>query len=489
MSKGARHRATRATRFGVGAAVLLLVAASCSEAAPPGPVHPGLDKIEHVIMIMQETRSFDSYFGTFPGADGIPMKHGEPTVCIPNSRLGTCVQPFHDPNDVNLGGPHDFDDAIQVVANGHMNGFVDAAYDQPLGLLNGADGPAGKQRAEICANEPERDICAKPDLMGWHDAREIPNYWKYAQEFVLQDAMFEPNWGPSEPAHLYMVSGWSASCTDPEDPGTCTTNLTRPDPEAPRDQDAEPDFGWTDLTYLLHQHGVSWAYYIDPVHGPDCDAEGVFCGPDQDIAGTPNIWNPLPDFVTVHQDDQLSNIRPSTDFFQALKDDTLPAVTWVMPNAENSEHPPSPVSAGQAWVTRLLNAIGQSKAWDNTVVLVAWDDWGGFYDHVVPPPARDGLGYGIRVPAFMVSPYAKQGMIDHQTLTFDAWLKFIEDIFLNGERIDPETDGRWDPRPSVREEEPGLGDLIHELDFSQEPRKPLILPEHPPPGPASIPGT
>jgi phospholipase C len=121
--------------------------------------------------------------------------------------------------------------------------------------------------------------------------------------------------------------------------------------------------------------------------------------------------------------------------------------------------------------------------------MVAWDDWGGFYDHVPPPPAVDGLGYGLRVPSFMVSAYARKGMIDHQTLTFDAWLKFVEDVFLDGDRIDPQTDGRWDPRPSVRENEPGLGDIYDELDFSQPPRDPLILPERPPPGPASIPGT
>jgi phospholipase C len=286
-----------------------------------------------------------------------------------------------------------------------------------------------------------------------------------------------------------MVSGWSARCRHPEDPASCKTNLYRPDPDPLRDEDSDPDFGWTDLTYLLHENDVSWAYYIDPVHGPGCDPTGTFCGPDQDITGTPSLWNPLPDFVTVHQDDQLANIRPADDFFQALRDDTLPQVTWIMPNAANSEHPPATVSDGQAWVTRIINAVGRSRAWDSSVILVAWDDWGGFYDHVVPPAAVDGLGYGLRVPAFMVSPYARRGMVDHQKLTFDAWLKLVEDVFLGGERIDPATDGRWDPRPSVREDEPGLGDIVDELDLSQAPREPLILPERPPPGPASIPGT
>ena len=468
-----------------GAAALLVAGGTCSKSPDPGP----FAKIDHVIMIMQENRSFDSYFGTFPGAAGIPMrKDGTLRVCVPNSRLGTCVEPFHDPNDSNLGGPHDFDDALQDVANGHMNGFVDSAYDQPLGLLNGAAGPAGRLRASVCSSNPRRPICASPDLMGWHDAREIPNYWTYAENFVLQDHMFQPNFGPSEPAHLYMVSGWSASCSDPRDPATCVTNLTTPDPEVPRAQDDEPDFAWTDLTYLLHERGVDWAYYIDPSDRPDCDQFGAICGADG-IVGTPNLWNPLPDFVTVNDNRQLEHIRPIADFFQALEDGTLPEVVWIMPNAANSEHPPAKVSDGQAWVTSLINAVGKSSAWESSAIFVMWDDWGGFYDHAVPPGTRDGLGYSIRVPAFMVSPYAKKGFIDHQTLSFDAYLKLVEDRFLAGQRLDPATDGRWDPRPSVREDEPILGDLTVEFDFSQEPREPLILPTRPPPGPASIRGT
>ena len=126
--------------------------------------------------------------------------------------------------------------------------------------------------------------------------------------------------------------------------------------------------------------------------------------------------------------------------------------------------------------------------WKSTAILLAWDDWGGFYDHVTPPVVG-GAGYGIRVPAILISPYSKRGVVDHQVLSFDAYLKFIEDVFLGGQRLDPRTDGRPDPRPNVRESLPVLGDLLNEFDFSQAPRKPVILPLHPRPGPASIPGT
>jgi phospholipase C len=124
--------------------------------------------------------------------------------------------------------------------------------------------------------------------------------------------------------------------------------------------------------------------------------------------------------------------------------------------------------------------------WDSTAIFLSWDDWGGFYDHVVPP-AVDRQGFGLRVPGIVISPYAKQGVIDHQTLSHDAYTKFIEDDFLGGQRLDPATDGRPDPRPDVRETSPILGDLTGDFDFNQTPRVPLILPAHPAPGPASTP--
>ena len=122
---------------------------------------------------------------------------------------------------------------------------------------------------------------------------------------------------------------------------------------------------------------------------------------------------------------------------------------WVIPDDAHSEHPPSGhIDRGQAYVTRLVNAIMRSPDWSSTAIFLAWDDWGGFYDHVKPPQV-DENGYGLRVPALVISPYAKRGFIDHQTLSFDAYLKFIEDDFLGGQRLDPLTDGRPDPRPTV----------------------------------------
>jgi phospholipase C len=136
------------------------------------------------------------------------------------------------------------------------------------------------------------------------------------------------------------------------------------------------------------------------------------------------------------------------------------------------------VSRGQSYVTGLINAVMRSPDWQSSAIFLTWDDWGGFYDHVVPP-GIDEHGYGLRVPSLVISPYARQGYIDHQVLSFDAYLKFIEDDFLGGQRLDPQTDGRADPRPDVREDASILGDLTKDFDFKQTPRAPLLLPSQP----------
>jgi phospholipase C len=446
----------------------------------------GIHKIRHVVIIMQENRSFDSYFGTFPGADGIP-----PGGCVPDQVNGGCVAPYHDPSDLNYGGPHGVSNAAADIDGGAMDGFVGQA-EKGFGCST-TDPDCSPCNQEASAAQATHSKCV--DVMGYHDAREIPNYWTYAEDFVLDDHMFEPNASWSLPASLYKVSEWSASCADPYNPFSCHTARQWPTPDWVNGtvadingpSDGTSHYAWTDMTYLLHGQNVSWGYYVMQGPQPDCAVDSsVSCPPIEQASTTPGIWNPLPDFTDVSQDGQLSNIQPLQNFYTAAAAGRLPSVSWIDPNGTVSEHPPALVSAGQAYVTGLINAIMQSPDWKNTAIFLSWDDWGGFYDHVVPPVV-DRQGYGLRVPAIVISPYAKLGFIDHQILSHDAYNKFIEDDLLGGERLDPRTDGRPDPRPDVRESEPILGTLTRDFNFNQPPRPPVVLPVDPPPGPASTP--
>jgi phospholipase C len=448
---------------------VVLAAAAVAVLALPAPAAAarfvGIHKIRHIVVIMQENRSFDSYFGTNPGADGQP-KH----VCVPDPLRGGCDRPYHSRRNKNFGGPHDHVDAMRDIAGGRMNGFVASAESgRRLFCHRHINSPA-------CSLSPKR-----PDVMGYHTAKEIPNYWSYARHFVLQDHMFEPTTSWSLPAHLDLVSAWSAHCSRPGDPASCVNAIQAPGspPGEPQNRTgAIPDYAWTDLTYLLHRAHVSWRYYVFKGSQPDCEDGAMFCKQIKQNAKTPGIWNPLPWFDTVKQDGQREDVAPFEEFLTDARSGTLPAVSWVTPADAVSEHPPALVSRGQTFVTSVIDEVMRSPDWKSTAIFLAWDDWGGFYDHV-KPPVVDRNGYGMRVPALVISPYAKRGYIDHQVLSFDAYLKFIEDDFLHGQRLDPKTDGRPDPRPDVRERARILGDLRQDFDFSQAPRGPLLLPLHP----------
>ena len=444
-----------------------------SNGVPVPANNQGIHKIQHVIVIMQENRSFDSYFGTYPGADGIPMKNGVPTVCAPNPLNGQCIKPFVDHSDLNIGGPIGAADAVADVDGGKMDGFIKQQLYGTVGggFCNPQSNFYDKTKCNAVMNG------AEPDSMGYHTQSDIPNYWSYAQHFTLMDHMFESVASWSSPSHLYMVSGWSAACkpgdTNPKD---CTNDIVQPETLKNAGKSGyNPNYDWTDITYLLNKYHVSWNYYLDQTTDP---LNWTPYNLKKTTNTVPSIWNPMPWFTTVQNDAQLNNIQLLSNFFKQAKAGTLPNVSWIIPNQKDSEHEPALVSDGQSYVTNIVNAVMQSPDWNSTAIIIAWDDWGGFYDNAVPPKV-DQNGYGLRVPAILISPYAKPGYIDHQTQSFDGILKFIEDDFMGGQRLNPATDGRPDARPDVRENSPYAGNLINDFDFNQKPIQPLILPVHP----------
>ncbi len=433
-----------------------------------GPIDPGagIMNLDHLIFIVQENRSFDHYFGTFPGADGIPRNAaGRPTVCAQDPILRRCVPPYHSRRLVNDGGPHDHVASKISIHRGMMDGFIKAAMGRPcvrhrdVGECGRIYGPQGQ-----------------PDIMSFHRAREIPNYWAYARRFILQDRMFGPTDSWTLPAHLYLMSGWAARCSDPYEPSTCVSDLALKDLLRGSKWYEQPVlWGWTDITWLLDRQGVTWAYYASKVK---CNREvGLKACLE---SGPSRPQNVVPGFATVTENGSRKNVKVHSEFLEAVRTGTLPSVSWIVPGrGGQSEHPgtDAPIDDGQAYVTRLINAVMRhGSLWERTAIFLTWDDWGGFYDHV-EPPVIDWSGYGLRVPGLLISPWADRDMgIDSQTLSFDAYLKLIEDRFLEGQRIDPsDPDVRWDPRPLVRENVPILGDLSQEFDFGQQPIPPLIL--------------
>ena len=290
------------------------------------------------------------------------------------------MRPFHDPHDINTAARTSRTHTSPTTTTARIDGFVRAR--------------------ESCTNVLDPKDCIanlSVDMMGYHDQREIPNYWTYARDFVLQDHMFEPNASWSLPAHLFLVSEWSALCTTAGNPFSCSSNIEIPGlpPDIGPAPHNPPDFAWTDLTYLLFRHHVSWGYYLKKGPEPDCETGEMFCQFRDQDPRTPGIWNPLPSFDTVRQDNQLSNIRDTSAFYADLRKGRLPAVSWVIPSGVVSEHPTSSIRAGQAYVTSLINAIGRSRDWSSTAIFLTWDDWGGFYDHV---GAADGRSQRLRLP-------------------------------------------------------------------------------------------
>ena len=376
-----------------------------TQTGPLPTAPPGLEKIEHFVFIMQENRSFDHYFGTYPGAEGLPEG-----VCITSSAGGSCIAPYHNTQLVNQGGPHLWSDALRCINNGRMDGYL-----------------ADAARTSV-------------DVMGWHDFHEVPNYWDYAKLYVLQDRLFESITSYSLPAHLYMLAGQSGGYKgDYDDP--IPTKLDFPE-----------------ITLLLGSGKIDWKYYVNRgLVAGSADGTGTFLPADET---TYSFWNPLPAFPKVKNDPaQFSRLTDAARFYTDAQNGTLPQVSWVIPNEELSEHPPANIAPGMNYVTSIVNAVMKSPVWNSTAIFISWDDWGGFYDHVNPPTV-DQYGLGIRVPGLVISPYARQGYVDHKTYSFESWLRIVEERF----GVTPMT-GR----------DNAANDMSDAFDFTQKPRPPVIL--------------
>jgi phospholipase C len=386
-----------------GLVAAALVPAARAEAADPTPRTP----IRHFISLMLENHSFDNYFGTYPGADGIPQ-----SVCMP-VRLDTpgsrCIKPFHIENEAVEDLNHSPEIARNQLDGGRMDGFVAAI---------------ARERGRV-----------QPLVMGHYDDRDIPFSWNVADDYVLFDRFFTSALGGSVLNHMYWVSGG---------------------PGAQRGDFIPPE-GFDDPTIFdrLQAKGISWKFYVQD-YDPAINVRSRALGD----RGSQLVRVPLLDYPRVLDDRRLlSHIVPFQQLFEDLRRGQLPAVSYVVPSATSEHTPGSTYLGGETFVRTIVNGLMRSSAWKSSAFMWSYDDWGGWYDHV-RPPAVDGMGYGFRAPALLVSPYAKRGYIDHRTLDFTSMLKFIEQ--------------NWDLAPLASRDRAASG-LMSAFDFSRGPREPVLL--------------
>jgi phospholipase C len=362
------------------------------------------NKIQHVVVVFQENRTPDNLF------------HGLPNADIANSGVNSLgqtipLQPISLANRYDLGHRHN--DFLRMYDNGKMDG---------------AD--------KVSGCNPNQAGCPPNPQFQYVNPSDVAPYFQLAQQYTFGDRMFQTNQGPSFPAHQFIISGTSAPTATSTLFAAENTNLgagctASPaawvwmiDSSGAESSKMYPCFEHPTLTDLLDSAGKSWKYYTP-------SNVGIWVGPNaiQHICAPANSVCSGPDWVN---NVVLNNTQVLTD----ISSGQLPAVSWVIPTGQASDHPGNNNGTGPSWVASIVNAIGGSSYWSNTAVIITWDDWGGWYDHVPPPKVIEdrtswgsGYVYGFRVPLIIVSPYAKAGYVSHVTHDFGSILKFIEQVF------------------------------------------------------------
>jgi phospholipase C len=354
-------------------AVLLVLSTAMPSNADAQPEPSPITPIEHFVTVMQENHTFDNYFGTYAGADGLPLD-----VCMPVNPKDPsderCVRPYH------IEGPvEDLDHSLETFETqynkGRLDGFVYA-----LNLRN----QIGKLS------------------MGHYDDRDLPYYWNLVDQYVLFDRFFSSDKGGSLSNHMFWVA--ASGVLDASVPPT--------------------GYDIPTIFDRLQASGVSWKFYVQN-YDPDITFRTPPESEDADRISQV-VWCPLLAMPRFVDDPALSShIVDLDEYYNDVRSDTLPAVSYIIPSGA-SEHPPGSLRAGQRFVSSLIHALMQSDVWESSALLVTYDDWGGWFDHV-PPPQVDTFGYGFRVPAFLVSSYAREGHIDSTVMDFSSIPRFIEE--------------------------------------------------------------
>ncbi len=412
-------------------AVVAPIAAACSVSPDESSAHGSQSlsramPIKHVVVIVKENHTFDNYFGSFPGAEGN-------TTCVTAS--GTIPCP-HAPDSTPRDLCHSHDCALADWNGGQMNG-----WDSVSGNSANGDELAYAQYTES----------------------DIPNYWAYARAFTLGDHFFADVLGPSFPGHTMVLAAQAGWATDnpsmdfwhpywgcdeafwntvpAQDQSTCTT------------QAKFPCFGMKSVPDVLPD-GVDWKFY------------------GSNFYVLPEVWSMFDAISSVRWGAGWSHVVDATQFDSDVANGTLPAVSWLVDQDLDDEHPGiGGVCAGENWTVARINAVMQSPLWKDTAILFTMDDFGGWYDHVAPPQQygcdrAHPYGLGFRLPLLVISPYAKPGYVFKEVAEQASIPRFIERVFGAKHALS-------DFDPAARDGQ--ANDLMDAFDFGQEPLPPLVL--------------
>jgi phospholipase C len=371
---------------------------NCRKGSPPPTIAPsaaptsaGRGVIKHVVVIIQENRSFDNLFSGFPGADSATSGLTHTGQRVPLRAIGFDF--FGDLDHEHAGWETEYN-------GGKMNGF-------DLARVIGNDLPSNFAYSHV----PQSQTTV---------------YWNLASTYTLADHMFESVSSGSFPAHQFLISAQSGGVIGSPDnvPWGCDapkgTITQLPGPNGTLLPGPFPCFEYGTLANRLDAAHTSWRYYTPAIFSND---------PGYDTGGL--LWSAYDasTYVRYGCDWQANVASPNTQILGDISGGTLPAVSWVVPTFTNSDHPRSlSATGGPDWVGGIVNAIGTSKYWDSTAIFILWDDWGGWYDHVAPPQLDD-LGLGFRVPAIVVSPFARRHYVTSVQHEYGSIARFIEGVF------------------------------------------------------------
>ena len=388
----------------------VLLLAGCAAGGPSGGVSramPLLDdgrdasgNISHVVIVVQENRSFDDLFQGYPGAD--TRSYGYTST---GKKISLAPIRLEAPWDIQHNS-HEFFSACNGTGSlpgthCKMNGFD----QEPVTCGRPIGGPR-------CPNADPQYGYVPPD--------ETKPYVAMAQQYVLADRMFTSDFdGSSFVSHQYAISAQADTSVDFPSTSVWGCDGGQKDTIATLTQQRtygpsiRACFDDNTLADELDNAGISWRYYTSKIETGDAGNWSAF----QAIS-----------HIRYGPDWKADVITPQTRFFKDVSAGKLPAVSWVTPTCANSDHAACHSNHGPQWVASLVNAIGESPYWDSTAIFVFWDDYGGWYDHVAPPMA-DYDGLGIRVPLLVISAYAKKGVVSHLRYEHGSILKFVEDQF------------------------------------------------------------